>query len=78
MRLLRAGQPGAERPAVLDAAEMARIGLAAARVLAERGAKIAVLDLKPGEEFTGLSADVGHRLPGQPAGSVGDRHDAGD
>jgi 2-keto-3-deoxy-L-fuconate dehydrogenase len=34
------------------------IGLAAARLLAERGAKVAVLDLKPGEEFTGLSADV--------------------
>jgi 2-keto-3-deoxy-L-fuconate dehydrogenase len=34
------------------------IGLAAARLLAERGANVAVLDLKPGEEFTGLSADV--------------------
>jgi NAD(P)-dependent dehydrogenase (short-subunit alcohol dehydrogenase family) len=34
------------------------IGLAAARLLAERGAKVAVLDLKPGEEYTGLSTDV--------------------
>jgi 2-keto-3-deoxy-L-fuconate dehydrogenase len=34
------------------------IGLATARLLAERGAKVAVLDLKPGDEFTGLSADV--------------------
>jgi NAD(P)-dependent dehydrogenase (short-subunit alcohol dehydrogenase family) len=34
------------------------IGLATARLLAERGAKVAVLDLRPGEEFTGLSADV--------------------
>jgi 2-keto-3-deoxy-L-fuconate dehydrogenase len=34
------------------------IGLATARLLAEWGAKVAVLDLKPGEEFTGLSADV--------------------
>jgi NAD(P)-dependent dehydrogenase (short-subunit alcohol dehydrogenase family) len=33
------------------------IGLAA-RLLAERGAKVAVLDLKPGEEYTGLSTDV--------------------
>jgi 2-keto-3-deoxy-L-fuconate dehydrogenase len=34
------------------------IGLATARLLAERGAKVAVLDLKPGDEFPGLSADV--------------------
>lgn len=34
------------------------IGLATARLLASRGAAVAVLDLKPGEEFTGLSADV--------------------
>ena len=34
------------------------IGLATARLLAERGAKVAVLDLKPGDEFTGLYADV--------------------
>ena len=34
------------------------IGLATARLLAERGARVAVLDLKPGDEFLGLSADV--------------------
>jgi 2-keto-3-deoxy-L-fuconate dehydrogenase len=34
------------------------IGLATARLLAARGARVAVLDLKPGTEFTGLSADV--------------------
>jgi 2-keto-3-deoxy-L-fuconate dehydrogenase len=34
------------------------IGLAAARLLARRGAKVAVLDLEPGDEFTGLRADV--------------------
>jgi NAD(P)-dependent dehydrogenase (short-subunit alcohol dehydrogenase family) len=34
------------------------IGLAAARLLAERGARVAVLDLKPGDEFTGVAADV--------------------
>jgi 2-keto-3-deoxy-L-fuconate dehydrogenase len=34
------------------------IGLAAARLLASRGAKVAVLDLNPGDEFIGLSADV--------------------
>jgi 2-keto-3-deoxy-L-fuconate dehydrogenase len=34
------------------------IGLAAARLLASRGARVAVLDLKPGEEFLGLTADV--------------------
>jgi 2-keto-3-deoxy-L-fuconate dehydrogenase len=34
------------------------IGLATARLLARRGAKVAVLDLKPGAEFIGLSADV--------------------
>jgi 2-keto-3-deoxy-L-fuconate dehydrogenase len=34
------------------------IGLAAARLLAARGAQVAVLDLAPGEEFLGLHADV--------------------
>src|ERR1700742_442613 len=34
------------------------IGLAAARLLAARGARVAVLDLKPTDEFPGLSADV--------------------
>ena len=34
------------------------IGLAAARLLAARGARVAVLDLNPGTEFIGLSADV--------------------
>jgi len=34
------------------------IGLATARLLAQRGARVAVLDLKPGSEFLGLSADV--------------------
>jgi 2-keto-3-deoxy-L-fuconate dehydrogenase len=34
------------------------IGLATARLLAERGAKVAVLDRKPGDEFLALSADV--------------------
>src|ERR1700735_2347335 len=34
------------------------IGLATARLLAGRGAKVAVLDLKPGDEFTGVAADV--------------------
>jgi len=34
------------------------IGLAAARLLAARGARVAVLDLAPGEEFLGLHADV--------------------
>ena len=34
------------------------IGRATARLLAGRGAKVAVLDVKPGDEFTGLSADV--------------------
>ena len=34
------------------------IGLAAARLLAGRGAKVAVLDLNPGDEFAGLRADV--------------------
>jgi len=34
------------------------IGLATARFLAGRDAKVAVLDLKPGDEFTGLYADV--------------------
>jgi 2-keto-3-deoxy-L-fuconate dehydrogenase len=34
------------------------IGLATARLLAARGAHVAVLDLAPGEEFLGLSADV--------------------
>jgi 2-keto-3-deoxy-L-fuconate dehydrogenase len=34
------------------------IGLAAARLLAARGARVAVLDLKPADEFLGLAADV--------------------
>jgi len=34
------------------------IGRATARLLAGRGAKVAVLDVRPGDEFTGLSADV--------------------
>lgn len=34
------------------------IGLAAARLLAARGARVAVLDVAPGEEFPGLTADV--------------------
>jgi 2-keto-3-deoxy-L-fuconate dehydrogenase len=34
------------------------IGLATARLLASRGARVAVLDLKPGEEFIALRADV--------------------
>jgi 2-keto-3-deoxy-L-fuconate dehydrogenase len=34
------------------------IGLATARLLASRGAKVAVLDLKPGDEFTSVAADV--------------------
>ena len=34
------------------------IGLAAARRLARDGARVAVLDLKPGEEFTAVEADV--------------------
>jgi 2-keto-3-deoxy-L-fuconate dehydrogenase len=34
------------------------IGQAAARLLAARGARVAVLDLNPGDEFTGLKADV--------------------
>jgi NAD(P)-dependent dehydrogenase (short-subunit alcohol dehydrogenase family) len=34
------------------------IGRATARLLAQRGADVAVLDLKPGEEFIALSADV--------------------
>ena len=34
------------------------IGLATARLLASRGAKVAVLDLKPGDEFIGVAADV--------------------
>src|SRR5580698_6569960 len=34
------------------------IGLATARLLAARGAAVAVLDLKPTDEFPGLSADV--------------------
>jgi 2-keto-3-deoxy-L-fuconate dehydrogenase len=34
------------------------IGLAAARLLAGRGAKVAVLDIEPGDEFLGLRADV--------------------
>jgi 2-keto-3-deoxy-L-fuconate dehydrogenase len=34
------------------------IGLATARLMASSGARVAVLDLSPGEEFTGLKADV--------------------
>jgi NAD(P)-dependent dehydrogenase (short-subunit alcohol dehydrogenase family) len=34
------------------------IGLATARLLASRGATVAVLDLKPGDEFTSVTADV--------------------
>ncbi|HEX3965541.1 MAG TPA: SDR family oxidoreductase [Trebonia sp.] len=34
------------------------IGLATARLLASRGARVAVLDLKPGDEFIALQADV--------------------
>jgi 2-keto-3-deoxy-L-fuconate dehydrogenase len=34
------------------------IGLATARLLAARGARVAVLDLHPGDEFAGLRADV--------------------
>jgi NAD(P)-dependent dehydrogenase (short-subunit alcohol dehydrogenase family) len=34
------------------------IGLATARLLAARGARVAVLDLAPGREFLGLCADV--------------------
>jgi 2-keto-3-deoxy-L-fuconate dehydrogenase len=34
------------------------IGLATARLLAAKGARVAVLDLAPGEEFLGLRADV--------------------
>jgi 2-keto-3-deoxy-L-fuconate dehydrogenase len=34
------------------------IGLAAARLLAARGARVAVLDLKPTDELPGLAADV--------------------
>ena len=34
------------------------IGLATARLLASRDGKVAVLDLKPGDEFIGLYADV--------------------
>ncbi len=34
------------------------IGQATARLLTQRGAQVAVLDLRPGDDFTGLSADV--------------------
>jgi 2-keto-3-deoxy-L-fuconate dehydrogenase len=34
------------------------IGLATARLLASRGAQVAVLDLKPGDEFVSVAADV--------------------
>ena len=34
------------------------IGRATARLLAQRGADVAVLDLKPGDEFVGVAADV--------------------
>jgi NAD(P)-dependent dehydrogenase (short-subunit alcohol dehydrogenase family) len=36
----------------------AGIGLATARLLTARGARVAVLDLEPGAEFLGLRADV--------------------
>jgi NAD(P)-dependent dehydrogenase (short-subunit alcohol dehydrogenase family) len=34
------------------------IGLATARLLASRGARVAVLDVKPGDEFASVAADV--------------------
>ena len=34
------------------------IGLATARLFASRGASVVVLDLNPGTEFDGVSADV--------------------
>jgi NAD(P)-dependent dehydrogenase (short-subunit alcohol dehydrogenase family) len=34
------------------------IGQAAARLLTARGARVAILDLKPGDEFIGITADV--------------------
>src|ERR1700722_4082100 len=36
----------------------AGVGLPTARALASRGAEVAVLDLKPGDEFTSVTADV--------------------
>jgi 2-keto-3-deoxy-L-fuconate dehydrogenase len=50
------------------------IGLATARLLAERGAHVAVLDLKPGPEFLGVAADVTDDASVRDAiGTVGDR-----
>ncbi|HEY6791293.1 MAG TPA: SDR family oxidoreductase [Trebonia sp.] len=52
------------------------IGLATARLLASRGARVAVLDLKPGDEFIALQADVTddesvRRAVGAAAGLLG-------
>ena len=52
------------------------IGLATARLLASRGARVAVLDLKPGDEFIALQADVTddesvRRAVGEAAGQLG-------
>src|ERR1700734_2105994 len=43
------------------------IGLATARLLASRGAQVAVLDLKPGDEFAGVAADVSDDASGRLA-----------
>src|ERR1700744_3270401 len=52
------------------------IGLATARLLASRGARVAVLDLKPGDDFIALQADVTddesvRRAVGAAAGQLG-------
>jgi 2-keto-3-deoxy-L-fuconate dehydrogenase len=52
------------------------IGLAAARLLAQRGARVAVLDLRPADEFTAVTADVTddasvRRAVGQAADDLG-------
>jgi 2-keto-3-deoxy-L-fuconate dehydrogenase len=50
------------------------IGLATARLLAERGANVAVLDLKPGTEFLGVVTDVTDDASVRDAiGTAGDR-----
>jgi NAD(P)-dependent dehydrogenase (short-subunit alcohol dehydrogenase family) len=50
------------------------IGLATARLLAERGANVAVLDLKPGPEFLGVVTDVTDDVSVRDAvGTAGDR-----